>query len=270
MIAGKYSERKAAFTLIEMLVVIAIIGIMTALLMPALATARQHSYATACMSNMKQVGTALSLFLADNRNFTPPLSEDLSMNGETYTDSFGNTYNSVRKTCLFTYWHKSGDYPDPIRDGVGYLGPYLGITKIYKYGSHPEKVLGCPAIRTGVEETTTIYNGVVSKAYRMRGRSFSRNMGGMLVGEYTPDRVPLNVSRVRYPSQLCTFADGEAVEGVLYWLRYNTDDDPFNNTWCIPIARHFNRCSSLFMDGHVNAMTFGELYVAKHILWKQQ
>ena len=58
----------AAFTLIEMLVVIAIIAILAALLLPALARARQKGQQTVCLANLKQIGLAFDMYLNDHEN----------------------------------------------------------------------------------------------------------------------------------------------------------------------------------------------------------
>src|SRR5579872_3193597 len=56
---------KSGFTLIEMLVVIAIIAILTAILFPVFAQAREAARKTSCLSNMKQVGLATLLYVQD-------------------------------------------------------------------------------------------------------------------------------------------------------------------------------------------------------------
>ncbi|EIP97764.1 prepilin-type N-terminal cleavage/methylation domain-containing protein [Opitutaceae bacterium TAV1] len=63
---------RAAFTLVELLVVIAIIGILAGILIPVTATVRGKARQSACVSNLRQIGTAFHLYLADNKGKFPP------------------------------------------------------------------------------------------------------------------------------------------------------------------------------------------------------
>ena len=68
---GPGAFRIPAFTLIELLVCIAIIGTLAALLLPVLSRAREAGRATACLSNLRQMGIALQLYAQDNNNRLP-------------------------------------------------------------------------------------------------------------------------------------------------------------------------------------------------------
>ncbi len=74
---GKIASRglRHAFTLIELLVVIAIIGLLGALLLPALSRAKESARGAACLSNLRQVGIALQLYVQDNNNRLPVMRD---------------------------------------------------------------------------------------------------------------------------------------------------------------------------------------------------
>ncbi|MHC4481893.1 MAG: prepilin-type N-terminal cleavage/methylation domain-containing protein, partial [Planctomycetota bacterium] len=67
---------KKAFTLIELLVVIAIIAILAALLMPALARARQEAEKTKCRANVHNIGLAMTMKIGDQDGLYPGWVED--------------------------------------------------------------------------------------------------------------------------------------------------------------------------------------------------
>ena len=67
---------RRGFTLIELLVVIAIIAVLAAILFPVFAQAREKARQTSCMSNLKQVGTAFTMYLSDHDGQYPTCDND--------------------------------------------------------------------------------------------------------------------------------------------------------------------------------------------------
>jgi prepilin-type N-terminal cleavage/methylation domain-containing protein/prepilin-type processing-associated H-X9-DG protein len=73
-------SREAAFTLIELLVVIAVIAILAAMLLPVLGRTKEAGRATACLSNLHQIGLGFQLYVQDNNNKLPVM-RDLPLTG---------------------------------------------------------------------------------------------------------------------------------------------------------------------------------------------
>jgi prepilin-type N-terminal cleavage/methylation domain-containing protein/prepilin-type processing-associated H-X9-DG protein len=70
------SAHQRGFTLIELLVVIAIIAILAAILFPVFAQAREKARAASCLSNLKQIGAAITMYVIDNEAY--PMHSSLS------------------------------------------------------------------------------------------------------------------------------------------------------------------------------------------------
>lgn len=66
-------KRRRGFTLIELLVVIAIISILAAILFPVFARARENSRRTSCLSNVRQIGTGMMMYVQDYNGYFPQL-----------------------------------------------------------------------------------------------------------------------------------------------------------------------------------------------------
>jgi prepilin-type N-terminal cleavage/methylation domain-containing protein/prepilin-type processing-associated H-X9-DG protein len=110
--------RKRAFTLVELLVVIGIIAVLVGILLPALTKARETSNRLSCLSNLRQIGTALVMYVNDNKGLLPVTPKKAS-------------------TDFDAFW-----YQDTTR--IGEIGMHT-VGKMLKLSKSNYRVLICPS-----------------------------------------------------------------------------------------------------------------------------
>jgi prepilin-type N-terminal cleavage/methylation domain-containing protein/prepilin-type processing-associated H-X9-DG protein len=147
------------FTLIELLVVIAIIAILAAILFPVFAQAREKARATTCLSNCKQIGTALAMYLQDYDNAFPfswfgPYGFDVALHP--YVKNTGIWACPSNKLPPQTW-------PGYVAAGLGGLvrsyAMNAGVSTDQRRTPVFESEIDRPAETIMMEETTDVYNG---------------------------------------------------------------------------------------------------------------
>jgi len=93
-----------AFTLVEMLVTIAIIGILAAMILPALGRAKEGGRSTFCQGNLHQIGVALQMYVGENRNRLPTMYDqsagtNFQTNLATINSVLSNQLGSLQVLC---------------------------------------------------------------------------------------------------------------------------------------------------------------------------
>jgi prepilin-type N-terminal cleavage/methylation domain-containing protein len=126
-------RQTGAFTLIEVLVVVAIIALLVAILLPSLKAAKEQAKRTDCASNLHQISVALTMYINAHREQLPPL---------------------YRTTSVFTTYYMR-------QPAVGTIN--LGLLANARYANNPE-VFYCSG-QSKVESASLTYNGPDNQWY---------------------------------------------------------------------------------------------------------
>ena len=217
--------RRRSFTLIELLIVIAIIAILAAMLLPALNKARDKAKATGCMANMKQIAFALDGYMNDNATWYPR---------SLY--SWGKPYNQV--------WH----------DMLNWLG-YTGYRRQTKTPQEtPEGLFVCPADPSPCKHALS-WGGDDYQSFRSYG------VNGLLSGNQTwypmngmSLKQTMNIRKSWNPSIYAVAADSAGTSNSASILAgYNQANSIFDlNAPPYHVAtRHSKGANFLYADLHV-------------------
>jgi prepilin-type N-terminal cleavage/methylation domain-containing protein/prepilin-type processing-associated H-X9-DG protein len=133
---GELVKRRDAFTLIEMLVVIAVMALLAGLIMPNLARVRAKGWETQCANNLRQLHAATANFAGDRGRY--PF-------GSSFIDAYDNYYKG------WIHWRDGGD-PNDIEDDIEDSYAYLGANaeenirngELWDYMNGQIKVYACP------------------------------------------------------------------------------------------------------------------------------
>lgn len=231
--------RKSNFTLIELMIVVAIIGLLVALLLPALAGAKETAKQVACLSNQKQIGMLMAVYRADYRGKSPAAC---------------STFNSDSTY----YWCKfidglpggsSGQIEDNYFSGNAYGKGGVFRCPKNKYSSSTKNVYGFyDTVRNNSEDERFI-------------KSFKPDSNTKF-DYYQFSSMPSPANFLMIGCSLASNLPTKSFqwEGTYKFRRDSVRNNGPANTnhglWMI----HFNQANGMFADGHTEMLNMGKLF----------
>jgi prepilin-type N-terminal cleavage/methylation domain-containing protein len=187
------SSLRQGFTLIELLVVIAIIAILAAILFPVFAQAKEAAKKTACISNLKQIGTGMGLYLADSDDVVMPWTTGAMPAGGPHPNAFvlsfmyqGIMNPYIKNGANFTNGNLNGVWQcDAVKTFLSTFSNTYGYN-IYGLGGYSTNCLGDPSLAACNNRAVGTWGVFASANYNR----------------------PANMSEIERPSETIAFTDG--------------------------------------------------------------
>ena len=247
----------AGFTLIELLVVIAIIAILAALLLPALAKAKEKAHAAQCISNLHQWGVYWNLYTSD---FAGRFSTGTDLNGATW---YRGEWYSVLQAYWGHHWQPLLTCPDAIQANPNGQN-YGSISSCYEMG-----------VSTTTAGVLVASNNLASYGFNLWGYSGQTEVQsrppayewGTINVPVDPSSIPLQLdSRWRGGGPHYDSLDGYCASP--YADQYSNPSDVDNYEMeCFAFPRHGKRTQLVFFDGSSSAIRIKQLWSLK---WNRQ
>ena len=216
-----------AFTLIELLVVVAVIGILAALLMPAILRAMKAATSTSCISNLRQIGAAFTMYYKQHDGFMAPSGSPNGNPPRRFPQWYKNLTPFAVNTELFTC-------PAKKAAAVGYGLNHMWIG--------PDVIYSGEAMNNRSREITEVRNPSRTVIICDTGVAVNKDQWPDWGGETSASNT----------NGCCRFPYDNTPDTV-------GDFYPWVNDPRRPVERHGKKTNCLFFDGHVLGIETGDI-----------